>query len=32
MYFHLQKDLFKKFIDDMSNNIHIDADILEKDY
>ena len=32
MYFHLNNEIFKKFIDDMSKKINIDADIIEKDY
>lgn len=32
MYFHLEEKTFKKFIGDMSANINIDADIIEKDY
>ncbi len=32
MQFHLKEQDFKKFINDMSKNINIDADIIEKDY
>ena len=32
MLFHLKEEDFKKFIDDMSKKINIDADIIEKDY
>lgn len=32
MYFHIDEKTFKKFIGDMSVNINIDADIIEKDY
>lgn len=32
MLFHLQKEDFKKFVDNMSRNLNIDADIIEKDY
>lgn len=32
MLFHLRGEDFKKFINDMSKNINIDADIIEKDY
>ena len=32
MLFHLKEDDFKKFINDMSKKINIDADIIEKDY
>ena len=32
MLFHLKENDFKKFVDDMSKKINIDADIIEKDY
>lgn len=32
MLFHLDEKVFKKFIDDMSRRVKIDADIIEKDY
>ena len=32
MLFHLKEEDFKKFIDDISKKIKIDADIIEKDY
>lgn len=32
MLFHLEEKEFKKFIENMSARINIDADIIEKDY
>ena len=32
MLFHLDENVFKRFIDDMSKRVKIDADIIEKDY